>query len=110
MPACCFTLDSACAANMLQMPPQVSRLVCDKSLTLGEVVGLSIAVSAVGLALLAYCLYVAWSGRWGLPKLQRVRRQGGVAAAGNSEPELASQPQHAALKSLQLAWSVVVSC
>ncbi|WIA08451.1 hypothetical protein OEZ85_007888 [Tetradesmus obliquus] len=49
----------------------VSRLVCDKSLTLGEVVGLSIAVSAVGLALLAYCLYVAWSGRWGLPKLQR---------------------------------------
>lgn len=50
----------------------MSRLVCDKSLTLGEVVGISISASSVGLVLLAYCLYVAWSGRWGLPKLERV--------------------------------------
>jgi hypothetical protein len=39
---------------------------------LGEVVGISISASSVGLVLLAYCLYVAWSGRWGLPKLERV--------------------------------------
>lgn len=34
--------------------------------------GMSVALSVVGMALLGYCGYVSWYGRWGLPKLQRV--------------------------------------
>jgi hypothetical protein len=39
------------------------------------VFGVSFAVSVVGLLLFAYCLYVSWYGRWGLPKLKRVSQE-----------------------------------
>lgn len=50
-------------------------LVCSPAPTTldpAEAAGVSVAASAVGMLLLAYCGYVSWYGRWGLPRLQRV--------------------------------------
>lgn len=52
----------------------VYKLTCQKMLTASEIAGISVAVSAVGLALLWYLGYVSWYGRFGLPKLQRVSK------------------------------------
>lgn len=48
-------------------------LLCDKSLGGDAIAAISAASSVVLLLLLAYCAYVSWYGRWGLPRLQRVR-------------------------------------
>jgi hypothetical protein len=54
--------------NVLECSPAPS------SLGPAAAAGLSVAVCVVGICLAAYCTYVAWYGRWGLPKLQRVSR------------------------------------
>lgn len=53
----------------------IDVLVCTRSdrLSADAAAGISVAACIVGLVLLAYCLYVSWYGRWGLPRLQRVR-------------------------------------
>ena len=51
----------------------VNALYCEKTLTAAEIAGISVAASAVMLAVLAYLGYVSWYGRFGLPKLKRVR-------------------------------------
>jgi len=53
----------------------IQVLVCSPAPTAldpAEAAGVSVAASAVGMLLLAYCGYVSWYGRWGLPRLQRV--------------------------------------
>jgi hypothetical protein len=52
----------------------VKRLICSPvpARNWAAVFGVSFTTGAVGLLLFAYCLYVSWYGRWGLPKLKRV--------------------------------------
>eukprot|EP00878_Enallax_costatus_P037215 GHUV01042021.1.p1 GENE.GHUV01042021.1~~GHUV01042021.1.p1 ORF type:complete len:610 (+),score=118.99 GHUV01042021.1:1020-2849(+) len=57
--------------SMLHGTVWVNALQCQKALTGAEVAGISVAASAVALALLVYLGYVSWYGRFGLPKLKR---------------------------------------
>lgn len=52
----------------------ISVLECSPSNAIDPALaaGISVAVSVVGVLLLAYCAYVSWYGRLGLPRLQRV--------------------------------------
>jgi hypothetical protein len=53
----------------------VRRLVCERTwgLEADVLAGVSVAASVAGVVLMSYLAYVSWYGRWGLPRLKRVR-------------------------------------